>query len=79
MAVALVLNGIPELQLSMAASLACLRVLFADRQSAGCTITPTEEPAFGVEYRIQHPDNRAEVVYLTNYPDPANDDWDVGS
>ena len=79
MAVALVLNGIPDLQLSMADGLACLKVLFADRRSAGCTITPTDEAAFGVEYRIQHPDNSAEVVYLTDYPDPANDDWDVGA
>ena len=79
MAVALVLNGLPDLQPSMADGLDSLRVLFADRRSAGCTIIPTDEPAFGVEYRIQHPDNSAEVVYLTDYPDPANDDWDVGT
>jgi hypothetical protein len=78
MAVALVLNGIPDLQLSMVDGLECLKVLLADRQSQGCTIIPTEEVAFGVEYRIQHPDHSAEVVYLTDYPDPANDDWDVG-
>ena len=77
MAVALVLDGIPELQLSMADGLDCLKVLLADRQHRGCAITPTEEAAFGVEYRIQHPGSGAEVVYLTDYPDPANDDWDA--
>jgi len=78
MAVALVLNGIPDIQLSMADGLACLKVLLADRRNAGCTITPTEGAAFGIEYRIQHPDHGAEVVYLTDYPDPANEDWDAG-
>ncbi|HEY6455859.1 MAG TPA: hypothetical protein VIY90_11335 [Steroidobacteraceae bacterium] len=78
MAVALVLNGIPDLQPSMAQGLECLELLLAERQKAGCTITPTEEAAVGVQYRIQHPGNGVEVVYLTNYPDPANDDWDTG-
>jgi hypothetical protein len=79
MPVALVLNGIPEIQLSMADGLDGLKTLLADRQNQGCTITPTEEAAFGVEYRIQHPGTGAEVVFLTDYPDPANDDWDAGS
>jgi hypothetical protein len=79
MAVALVLNGIPDLQLSMADGLECLGVLLKDRQNAGCAITPMEAPAFGIEYRIQHPDNSVEGVYLTDYPDPANVDWDVGT
>jgi hypothetical protein len=78
MAVALVLNGIPDLQLSMAQGLECLKLLLADRQKGGCTITPTEEVSVGVEYRIQHPGNGVEVVYLTDYPDPENDDWDAG-
>ena len=78
MAVALVLNGIPDLQLSMAEGLSCLKVLLADRQKGGCTITPTEEASVGIEYRIQHPGDGVEVVYLTDYPDPANDDWDAG-
>jgi hypothetical protein len=78
MAVALVLNGIPDLQPSMAEGLECLKVLLADRQNAGCTITPTEEATVGTEYRIQHPGNGVEIVYLTDYPDPANDDWDAG-
>jgi hypothetical protein len=78
MAVALVVNGIPDLQFSMAEGLGCLKLLLADRQKGGCTITPTEEAAVGVEYRIQHPGNDVEVVYLTDYPDPANDDWDAG-
>ncbi len=78
MAVALVLNGIPDLQLSLAEGLDCLKLLLADRQTDGCTITPAEEVTVGVEYRIQHPGNRIEIVYLTHYPDPANDDWDAG-
>ncbi|HEX3837681.1 MAG TPA: hypothetical protein VHW25_12020 [Steroidobacteraceae bacterium] len=78
MAVALVLNGIPDLQSSMAEGLACLTVLLAERQCQGCTIAPTEEATFGIEYRIQHPGNGVETVYLTDYPDPANEDWDTG-
>jgi hypothetical protein len=78
MAVALVLNGIPALQVSMADGLECLRILLADRQSRGCTITPTDEASFGLQYRIQHPGTGVEGVYLTDYPGPADDDWDVG-
>lgn len=78
MAVALVLNGIPDLQLSMADGLESLKLLLADRQKSGCTVTPTQEAAIGVEYRIQHPGNGVEVAYLTDYPDPANHDWDAG-
>jgi hypothetical protein len=78
MAVALVLNGIPDLQPSMAEGLASLQLLLADRQKSGCTVTPMEEASVGVEYRIQHPGDGVEVVYLTDYPDPANDDWDAG-
>jgi hypothetical protein len=78
MAVALVLNGIPDLQVSMADGLECLRLLLADRHGSGCLITPTEEPTFGLEYRIQHPGKGTEVAYLTDYPDPANADWDPG-
>jgi len=37
-----------------------------------------EEAAIGVEYRIKHPGNGVEVAYLTDYPDPANHDWDAG-
>jgi hypothetical protein len=77
MAVALVLNGIPDLQSSMAEGLECLTVLLSDRQSRGCTIAPTEQATFGTEYRIQHPGNGVETVYLTDYPDPANQDWDI--
>jgi hypothetical protein len=39
MAVALVLNGIPDLQASMVEALECLKLLFADRQKSGCTMT----------------------------------------
>lgn len=78
MAVALVVNGIPDLQLSMADGLNALRVLLADREHRGCTILPSEEATFGIEYRIQHPADGIEVVYLTDYPDPDNDDWDTG-
>jgi hypothetical protein len=78
MAAALVLNGIPDLQASMAEGLACLRMLLADRQKRGCTITPNDEATVGTEYRIHHPGNGVEVVYLTDYPDPANEDWDAG-
>lgn len=77
MAVALVLNGVPDLQLSLAEGVDCLKVLLADRQRNGCTITPTEEVTLGVQYRIQHPGDGVELAYLTDYPDPANDDWDA--
>ena len=78
MTVAMVLNGVPELQISMADGLLRLKVLLDDRLNAGCTVTPTEEPAYGVEYRIQNPGAGVEVAYLTDYPDPANPDWDPG-
>jgi hypothetical protein len=78
MAVALVLNGVPDLQPSIAEGLECLKLLLADRQKSGCAVTPTEEAAVGVEYRIQHPGDGVEIAYLTDYPDPANDDWDPG-
>jgi hypothetical protein len=78
MAVALVLNGVPDLQLSLADGLDCLKLILADRQKDGCSITPMEEPSLGIEYRIHHPGAGVELVYLTDYPDPANDDWDAG-
>jgi hypothetical protein len=77
MAVALVVDGVPEIQLSLADGVDCLKVLLADRLHDGCTVTPTEEVALGIQYRIQHPGDGVEVAYLTDYPDPANDDWDV--
>jgi hypothetical protein len=78
MAVALVLNGVPDLQLSVAEGLDCLKLLLAERQKVGCSISPTDEPGLGIEYRIQHPGAGVELVCLTDYPDPANDDWDAG-
>ena len=78
MAAALVVNGIPDLQPSMAGGLDSLRVLLMDRERSGCIISPTEEANFGVQYRIQHPAGGVEVVYLTDYPDPDNVDWDTG-
>jgi hypothetical protein len=77
MAVALVMNGVPDLQLSMAEGLASLRLVLADRQSSGCTISPKEVAEFGIQYRIQHPGAGVELVYLTDYPDPDNADWDA--
>jgi hypothetical protein len=73
MAVALVINGVPDLQQSMAEGLESLRILLADRQNGGCTITPSEETAFGIEYRIEHPSHGIETVYLTYYQDPADE------
>jgi hypothetical protein len=78
MTVALVVNGVPELQLSMADGLRALQLLLADRQSNGCSISPAEQASFGTQYRIQHPGAGVEVVFLTDYPDPENSDWDVG-
>lgn len=78
MAVALVLNGVPDLQLSLADGLDCLKVLLSDRLKNGCTISPTEQPRLGIEYRIQHPGDGVELAYLTDYPDPGNEDWDTG-
>jgi hypothetical protein len=76
--VALVLNGVPDLQLSVTDGLDCLKALLADRLKDGCSITPTEEPGLGIEYRIQHPGDGVDLVFLTDYPDPANEDWDAG-
>jgi hypothetical protein len=76
MTVALVINGVPDLQLSMAEGLASLRILLADRESGGCTVTPSGEIAFGIQYRIEHPSHGIETVYLTYYQDAA-DDLDV--
>ncbi len=78
MAVALVLDGVPELQQCVADGLDSLRALLADRHNRGCTITPVTEATMGVEYRIEHPDAATEVAYLTDYPDPDNEDWDPG-
>jgi hypothetical protein len=79
MTVALVVNGIPDLQLSMADGLQALQSLLTDRQGDGCTISPTEAASFGTQYRIQHPGTGVELVFLTDYPDPDNDDWDAGA
>jgi hypothetical protein len=73
MAVALVINGVPDLQLSMAEGLESLKVLLADRENGGCTVTPSGEIAFGIEYRIEHPSHGIETVYLTYYQDAADD------
>lgn len=78
MTIALVINGIPDLQLSVADGLASLRVLLADRENQGCTISPSQKPGFGIEYRIRHPASGSEVVYLTAYADLDNDDWEAG-
>jgi hypothetical protein len=76
MVVALVVNGVPDLQLSMECGIESLQVLLIDRQRRGCTIIPSEEARFGVEYRIQHPTHGLEVIYLTQYTDPG-DELDV--
>lgn len=73
MAVALVINGVPDLQPSMAEGLASLKILLADRQSGGCAVTPGGEIAFGIQYRIEHPAHGIETVYLTYYQDAADD------
>jgi|HubBroStandDraft_1064217.scaffolds.fasta_scaffold64704_3 hypothetical protein len=78
MTVALVINGVPDLRLSMADGLRALQTLLADRQSKGCSISPAEAASFGTQYRIQHPGAGVEVVFLTDYPDPENADWDAG-
>ena len=78
MTVALVLDGIPDLQLSMADGLRSLQALLTDRQSNGCTVAPSDEASFGTQYRIQHPGAGVEIVFLTDYPDPDNPDWDAG-
>jgi len=77
MTVALVVNGIPDLQLSVADGLDSLRVFLADRETQGCIISPTEEVNFGIRYKIQHPASGHEVVYLTDLPDPNYDEWGV--
>lgn len=73
MTIALVINGVPDLQLSMAEGLESLKVFLMDRQNAGCTVTPSEEAAFGIRYRIEHPSHGIETVYLTYYQDAAGD------
>ncbi|HTC54043.1 MAG TPA: hypothetical protein VK700_19065 [Steroidobacteraceae bacterium] len=78
MAVALVLDGVPDIQLSLADGVECLKELLADRLQGGCTISPMQEPSLGIEYRIQHPGAGVELAYLTDYPDPGNEDWDTG-
>jgi hypothetical protein len=77
MTVALVVNGVPDLQLSMVDGLRALQLLLTDRQSNGCSVSPAEAASFGTRYRIQHPGAGVEVVFLTDYPDPANTDWDT--
>ncbi len=72
MAVTLVMNGMTYPQASMADGLEWLRVLLADRRKRGCTVTPTEQAHFGVQYRIQHLGKGAEAIYLTDYPEPID-------
>jgi hypothetical protein len=72
MAVALVLNGIPDLQLSMEKGLEALGILLADRQNGGCTVTPSGQIAFGIQYRIEHPSHGIETVYLTYYQEATD-------
>jgi len=57
----------------MATGLESLKVILMDRQSAGCSVTPSGAIAFGIEYRIEHPTHGIETVYLTYYQDPADD------
>jgi hypothetical protein len=76
MVVALVVNGVPDLQLSMECGMESLQLLLTDRQRRGCTIMPSEEARFGVEYKIQHPTHGVEVIYLTQFAD-AGDDLDA--
>jgi hypothetical protein len=78
MAVALVLNGVPDLQLSMEKGLEALSILLADRQNGGCLVTPSSEIGFGIQYRIEHPTHGIETVYLTYYQE-ATDDLDPGT
>jgi hypothetical protein len=78
MPVALVLNGVPDLQLSMEEGLESLRILLTDRQNGGCTVTPSGQIAFGIQYRIEHPSHGIETVYLTYFQEPA-DDLEPGS
>jgi hypothetical protein len=73
MAVALVLNGVPDLQASVEAGLDSLRILLTDRESSGCTVTPGGEITFGIQYRIEHPSHGIETVYLTYYQDSTDD------
>jgi hypothetical protein len=72
MAVALVINGIPDPQPSVAAGLEALKAILTDRQMAGCAITPSGSIAFGIKYRIEHPSHGIETIYLTDYQDPAD-------
>ena len=78
MPVALVLNGVPDLYLSMEEGLQTLQLLLNERQSRGCAVAPAGTGAFGVEYRIQHPTYGVETVYLTNFQEPADDLDDTG-
>ncbi|HTV79557.1 MAG TPA: hypothetical protein VMF03_14980 [Steroidobacteraceae bacterium] len=73
MAVALVINGVPDIQLSMTDGLEVLKVLLSDRQSVGCAVTPTERIGFGIQYRIEHPSHEVETVFLTYFHDSADD------
>lgn len=73
MAVALVLNGIPDPQSSMEAGLESLKILLEDRQNGGCTISPGGEIGFGIQYRIEHPSHGIETVYLTYYQESADE------
>jgi hypothetical protein len=73
MAVALVLNGVPDPQSSMESGLESLKILLTDRQNGGCTITPSGPIAFGIQYRIEHPSHGIETVYLTYYQETPDD------
>jgi hypothetical protein len=76
--VAIMLNGIPELQLSWGERIERLRALLAARLHQGCAITATDEAIFGPQCRIQHAGTGIEIVYRTDHPDLADTDWDPG-
>jgi hypothetical protein len=76
--VAMMLNGIPELQLSWGEGFGRLRALLAARLHQGRASTATDEAIFGPPYRIQHAGTGVETLYRTDYPDAANTDWDPG-
>jgi hypothetical protein len=74
MRVSLIVNGIAMPQRSMAEGLAALKLLLQDRRNAGCTVTPTDAAAFGVQYRILHPGSGTELVCLSDFPEDTDVD-----
>lgn len=69
----LVINGTSSLYGSETEGLKALSDTLAHRRGIGCTIVPDGTPTFGMEYKVQHPADGFELIYLSDSePEPQD-------